>query len=65
MTSDDPTSESKAGQVDRLLSWCAFCAVLYGVFALAERRFWRAGIVAVLFLMVIPWLGKKWINPEK
>jgi len=32
--------------------------VLYGVFALAERRFWRAGLVALLFLVIVPWVGK-------
>jgi membrane protein implicated in regulation of membrane protease activity len=53
------------GRIDRLLSWCAFCAVLYGVFALAERRFWRAGLVALLFLVIVPWLGRKWLNRAK
>jgi hypothetical protein len=62
LPSEHQTRESKAEQVDRLLSWSAFCSVLYGVFALAERRFWRAGLVALLFLVVVPWLGRKWIN---
>jgi hypothetical protein len=65
LPSEHQTGESKAGQIDGLLSWCAFCAVLYGVFALAERRFWRAGLVALLFLILVPWLGKKWINRAK
>jgi hypothetical protein len=39
--------------------------MIYGVFALAERRWWRAGLVALLFLVAMPWLGKKWIDRDK
>jgi hypothetical protein len=65
LPSERQTGDSKDGQIDLLLSWCAFCAVLYGVFAFAERRFWRAGFVALLFLVFVPWLGKKWLNRAK
>jgi hypothetical protein len=65
LLSEHQTGEPKAKQIDHLLSWCAFCAVFYGVFALAERRFWRAGLLALLLLVIVPWLGKKWINRAK
>jgi hypothetical protein len=55
-------AESKADRVDGLLSVCAFAAVLIGVFQCAEGHYLRASAAAVTFLLVIPWLGKRWIN---
>ena len=62
MTYKSPTSESKAHRIDHVLSMCALLAVLYVVFGLASHRYWRAGLAALVFLFVIPWLGKRWIN---
>jgi hypothetical membrane protein len=58
---EGPT-ESKADRVDRLLYLCAFAAVLIGVLQWAEGHHLRALVAAVTFLLVIPWLGKRWIN---
>jgi|HubBroStandDraft_2_1064218.scaffolds.fasta_scaffold277848_2 hypothetical protein len=55
-------SRSKADQIHDLLSMCAFFAVLYMVFELASHRYWKAAGAALAFLLVIPWLGKRWIN---
>jgi cation transport ATPase len=55
-------AESKADRVDRLLRVCTFAAVLIGVFQWAEGHYFRALVAAVTFLLVIPWLGKGWIN---
>jgi hypothetical protein len=52
----------KAGQVERLLYLCAGFAVFTGIFEWAEGRYLRALLGAAVFLLVIPWLGKKWIN---
>jgi hypothetical protein len=65
MTSQPQTQESRADKIHGLLSYCAFCAVLYGVLQFSERHYWRAGIAVVFFLVVAPWLGTKWINREK
>ena len=62
MAYESRTSESKADRIHRLLSVCALFAVLYVVFGLASHRYWRAGLAALVFLVVIPWLGKRWIN---
>jgi hypothetical protein len=32
------------------------------VFELASHRYWKAAGAALAFLLVIPWLGKRWIN---
>src|SRR5450631_4495117 len=53
-------AESKPDRVDRLLSDCACWAVLIGVFQWAEGHYLRALVAAVTFLLVIPWLGKRW-----
>jgi hypothetical protein len=55
-------TESKADRVDRLLRVCALAAVLIGVFQWAEGHYLRALVAAVTFLLVIPWLGNRWIN---
>ncbi len=54
-------TESKADRVDRLLYQCAGAAVSIGVFQWAEGHYLRALVAAVTFVLVIPWLGKKWI----
>jgi hypothetical protein len=65
LPSEHQVGETNAWRIDRLLSWCPSCAVLYGAFALAEQRWWRTGAVVLLFLIVVPWLGKKWVNRAK
>lgn len=55
-------AESRADRVDRLLSVCAFAAVLIGVFQWVEGHYLRALVAAVTFLLVILWLGKRWIK---
>jgi hypothetical protein len=55
-------TESKADRVDRLLYLCALAAVLIGVFQWAEGHYFSALVAAVTFLLVIPCLGKRWIN---
>jgi hypothetical protein len=55
-------AESKADRIDRLLYLCAHAAVLIGVFQWAEGHYLGALVAAVVFLFVIPWLGKRWIN---
>jgi membrane protein implicated in regulation of membrane protease activity len=55
-------TESKAERVDKLLYGCAVTAVPIGIFQWAEGHHLRALVAAVTFLLVIPWLGKKWIN---
>jgi hypothetical protein len=54
--------ESRADRHERLLYLCALAAVLIGVFQWAEGHYLRALLAAAMFLGVIPWLGKKWIN---
>jgi hypothetical protein len=61
MPESQPQS-SKAVRIDRLLATCAYCAVLIGVFQWAEGHYARAALGAAMFLAVIPWLGKRWIN---
>jgi len=58
----EPQTESKADRVDRLLHLCALAAVLIGVLQWAEGHYLRALVAAVTFLLVIPGLGKRWIN---
>jgi hypothetical protein len=53
---------SKTDRVDRFLRVCALAAVLIGVFQWAEGHYLRALVAAVSFLLVIPWLGNRWIN---
>jgi hypothetical protein len=60
--SDSQPANSKADKIDGLLSICAFMAVLYAVFGLAEHHYVRAVSAGVLFLVVVPWLGRKLIN---
>ena len=55
-------AESKADRVDSLLRVCASAAVLIGVVQWAEGHYLRALVAAVTFLLVIPGLGKRWIN---
>ena len=55
-------TESKADRVDGLLRFCALAAVLIGVFQWAEGHYLRALVAAFTFLLVIPWLGNRWIN---
>ena len=56
------TQSSKADRVDRLLYMCAVAAVMIGIFQRAEGHHLRALLAAVLFLVVVPFLGKRWIN---
>jgi hypothetical protein len=58
----EPQAESEADRVDRVLQLCALAAVLIGVFQWAEGHYLRALGAAALFLFIIPWLGKRWIN---
>jgi hypothetical protein len=55
-------TESKADRTHRLLYACEASAVMIGVFQWAEGHHFRALLAAAVFLAVIPWLGKKWIN---
>lgn len=59
------TGNSKADRVDGLLSACALIAVMAGVLLWAEGHYLRALVAAALFLVVIPWLGKRWINRRR
>jgi len=59
---ESKTGNLKAARTDRLLYVCAVAAVTIGVFQWAEEHYLRALLAAVVFLVVIPWLGKKWIN---
>ncbi len=52
----------KAERIDRLLSTCMFLAVLIGVLQWAEGHYLRAALAGVIFLVVIPWLGRKQIE---
>lgn len=56
--------KSKPDMIDSLLSGCASLAVLIGIFQWAEGHYIRAMLAAVLFLVVVPWLGKRLIQPE-
>jgi hypothetical protein len=59
---ESQTQSSKADRVDRLLYLCAGAAVMIGIFQWAEGHHVRAILAAVLFLVVVPFLGKRWIN---
>jgi Flp pilus assembly protein TadB len=52
----------KAEQIDRLLYLCAGLGVVVGVFQWAEGHHLRAVLAVAVFLVIIPWLGKSWIN---
>jgi hypothetical protein len=60
MVSQAPNS--KADGIDGLGSFCAFLAVFMGVFQWAAHHYLRAVMAGVLLLVVVPWLGKRWIN---
>lgn len=62
MMSESQPHASPADKIDRLLSGCAFLAVLIGVLQWAEHHYVRAVLAAVLFLIVAPWLGRRWIG---
>jgi hypothetical protein len=62
MMSESRPHDSPADKIDRLLSTCAFLAVLIGVFQWAEHHYVRAVLAVVLFLVVAPWLGRRWIK---
>jgi hypothetical protein len=62
MMSGSQPQKSKADRIDGLLSFCAFLAVFTAVFQLAEGHYLRAVMAGVLLLVVVPWLGKRWIN---
>ena len=55
-------TESKTDRIDRLLKACALGAVVMGILEWAEGHYLRALAAAVTFLLVIPWLGNRWIN---
>ena len=60
--SESQVRNSKADRIDGLLSTCALLAVFEGVFQWAEHHYARAVLLGVLFLVVVPWLDKRWIN---
>jgi hypothetical protein len=56
------TENSRANRVERLLYVCASAAVTTGILQWAEGHYLKALLAASLFLVVVPWLGKRWIN---
>ncbi len=56
------TGNRKAEQIDRLLYLCAGFGVVVGVFQWAEGHHLRAALAVAVFLGIVPWLGKRWIN---
>lgn len=62
MMSGSQPQKSKVDRTDGLLCSCAFLAVFMAVFQWAEGHYLRAVIAGVLLLVVLPWLGKRWIN---
>lgn len=56
------TQNSRAARTERLLYACAFFSVLIAVLQWAEGHYLRELAAAAVFLVLIPWLGKKWIN---
>jgi hypothetical protein len=62
MTPGSRPRTSKADKIDGLLSFCAFQAVFVGVLQWAEGHYLRAAMEGVLFLVVAPCLGRRWIN---
>jgi hypothetical protein len=62
MISGSQPQKSKVDRIDGLLSVCACLAVFMGIFQWAEGHYLRAVIAAVFFLVLVPWLGKRWIN---
>jgi len=59
---ESPSTYTKADRIDRLLYLCAGAAVLTTVLQLAEHHYVRAVVAGLLFLLVVPWLGRKLIN---
>jgi len=59
---EHPTENPKADRIDKLLYVCAFFGVLTGIFQRAAGHYLRALVAAATFLVLIPWLGKTWIN---
>lgn len=62
MMSGSQPQKSKVDRIDGLLSFCAFLAVFMAVLQWAEGHYLRAVMAGVLLLVVVPWLGKRWIN---
>jgi hypothetical protein len=56
------TENPKADRIERLLYVCALFGVLTGAYQWAAGHYIRALIAAAIFLVLIPWLGKKCIN---
>ncbi len=59
------SQDSKAERIDRLLTTCAFFAVLIGVLQWAAGHYVRALLAGLVFLVIVPWLGKKWIKTRQ
>jgi hypothetical protein len=60
--SGSPLKKSKADRIDKLLSGCIVLAVLFTVFEMAELHYVRALLAGVSFVVLAPWLGRRWIN---
>ena len=54
--------KSKAYRIDHLLTTYMALAVPVGILQWAEGHHVRAVIAGTVFLVLIPWLGKKWID---
>ena len=52
----------KADRVDTLLRACIPAALITGVFQWAEHHFLRAILAAMVFLVILPWLGRRFIR---
>ena len=61
MISGSQPQKSKVDRIDGLLSVCASLAVFMGIFS-QQGHYLRAVMAGVLLLVVVPWLGKRWIN---
>ncbi len=53
---------SKVDSIHGLLSSCAAAAVITVIVEWASRHYIRAVLAGVLFVVVIPWLGKRLAN---